>query len=192
MYNEREREGERDTKQLVKEGRKASQNRTEHWNSFPRFLIQHGNGWPYECERIDEREANAFWTCEQMKKKNRNNVNETLSIKKKYMYTYWLLETTLMRLWVSIINFNFHQSSLNEEQSSVWRFVYGVFWCKKPQSLNPHGIWNKIQELREKERAATTVCVGAEFCCHWCWRRLWDTCLWIELWLWRIARDREF
>ena len=38
MYNERERE--RDTKQ----GRKAGQNRTEHWNGFLRFLIQHGNG----------------------------------------------------------------------------------------------------------------------------------------------------
>ena len=113
--------------------------------------------------------------------------------KKICTYTYWLLETTLIRLWVSIINFNFHQSSLNEEQSSVWRFVYRVFWCKKPQSLNPHRIWNKIQELREKERAATTVCGGAaEFCCHWCWRRLWDSCLWIELWLWRIARDTEF
>ena len=191
MYNARERE--RDTKQLVKEGRKAGQNRTEHWNGFLRFLIQHGNGWPYFCARIDESEANTFWPCEQMKRKNRNNANETLSIKKNIMYTYWLLETTLIRLWVSIINFNFHQSSLNEEQSSVWRFVYRVFWCKKPQSLNPHRIWNKIQELREKERAATPVCGGAaEFCCHWCWRRLWDSCLWIELWLWRIARDTEF
>ena len=38
------RERERDTKQLVKEGRKAGQNRTEHWNGFLRFLIQHGNG----------------------------------------------------------------------------------------------------------------------------------------------------
>ena len=44
MYNEREREGERDTKQLVKEGRKASQNRTEHWNSFLRFLINTAMG----------------------------------------------------------------------------------------------------------------------------------------------------
>ena len=111
--------------------------------------------------------------------------------KKKSMYTYWLLETTWMRLWESILNFNFHQSSLNEEQSSVWRFVYGVFWRKKPQSPNPHGIGNKIKEMREKERAATTVCGGAaEFCCHWGWRRLWGSCLWIELWLWRIARDR--
>ena len=144
------------------------------------------------CENRWKR-SEYFLTLRANERKNRNNVNETLSIKKKYMYTYWLLETTLMRLWVSIINFNFHQSSLNEEQSLVWRFVYGVFWCRKPQSPNPHGIWNKIKELREKERAATTVCGGAsEFCCHWCWRRLWVSCLWIELWLWRIAREREF
>ena len=51
--------------------------------------------------------------------------------------------------------------------SEVWRFVYGVFWCKKPQSPNPHGIGNKIKEMREKERAATTIYGGvAEFCCH--------------------------
>ena len=126
MYNVRERGRERyQTTCKRRQESKSKSNRA--LEQFSEISYQHGNGWPYLCERIDEREANAFWTCEQMKKNNRNNVNETLSIKKKYMYTYWLLETTLMRLWVSIINFNFHQSSLNEEQSLVWRFVYGVF-----------------------------------------------------------------
>ena len=100
----REKERERERYQTTCKRRQESKSKSNRaLEQFSEISYQHGNGWPYLCERINEREANAFWTCEKMKKKNRNNVNETLSIKKN-MYVYLLIARNNVNKTLSINN----------------------------------------------------------------------------------------